>query len=288
MEARPNAVTQGGELEMKVNYETVPLDGQTWRIDETFSGMHTYAYLLEGRERALLIDTCQGWGGLPQQVKRLTDKPVTVVHTHGHLDHIGADGAFGKAYVSTKDMAVAQEHSGYAYRRASLLGFDEELELGLSEAELDRLVHGPDGTVFLPMEPGEIFDLGGRKIEVLATPGHTPGSVCFLERERRALYTGDTVCARGILLSLPHSCSVACFEKSVQYLAERLNEYDLLHPGHHEVPLHPEILQAYIECAKAIQSGALAGDSGSAAGAACLYAAWQNIGIAYQADRIVD
>ena len=87
------------------------------------------------------------------------------------------------------------------------LRFDEELKLGLSKKELERLVHGPDGTTFRPMEPGTVFDLGGRRIEVLATPGHTPGSVCFLERERRALYTGDTVCARGILLSLPHSCS---------------------------------------------------------------------------------
>ena len=275
-------------MEMKTNYEAVPLDGQTWRIDETFGAMHTYAYLLEGQEYALLIDTCQGWGGLPEQVWRLTDRPVVVAHTHGHLDHIGADGVFGEAYVAPEDLPVAQELSEHACRQAKFFRFDDELKLGLSKKELERLVHGPDGTTFRPMEPGTVFDLGGRRIEVLATPGHTPGSVCFLERERRALYTGDTVCARGILLSLPHSCSVARFEKSILCLIERLDDYDLLHPGHHEAPLQPGILQAYSECARALQSGVLTGVPGISAGAPCLCAEGRDVAIAYQADHIVD
>ena len=60
-------------------------------------------YLLIGEERALLIDCGLGIGDIKGAVEKITDKPILVVATHGHVDHAGGDGQFEKIYVHTLD-----------------------------------------------------------------------------------------------------------------------------------------------------------------------------------------
>ena len=272
---------------MNVVYHVQALDGDTWRIDEELNGLHTYAYLLEGTQAALLIDSANGCGGLAQRVRALTGKPVRVVHTHGHLDHIGGDGAFGKAYLSARDQAVARAHRDPVLRKTMYQNFDRELELDLSPEELERLAGAVQGVEFLPLGGGEL-DLGGRRLEILPTPGHTPGSVCFLEKARRTLYTGDTVCARGILLNLDHSCSVERFGQSIRSLLAHIDEYDGIHAGHHESPVPKQTLWQYKECADRIVDGTLKGTSALAAGEGCLCAPLKDISISYRQDHVLD
>ena len=58
-----------------------------------------FAYLAEGEEKAVLIDTGCGLGDLRSYVKSLTDKPITVLLTHGHLDHAPGAVQFEKVYM---------------------------------------------------------------------------------------------------------------------------------------------------------------------------------------------
>lgn len=278
---------QKGKL-MEFTYAVTPLSADTWRIDEAMGGAHTYAYLLEGAERALLIDTCQGLGNLRAAVEQLTKKPVLVANTHGHLDHIGGNAAFAAAYLTEADLPVAQEHGAPAYRRGMFLRFARELGVLLGEGQLDALAHRCEGARYLPMAQGDVFELGGRTLRVLATPGHTPGSVCFLEEGRGALYTGDTACARGVLLCLPHSCGVATFRQSIRSLRALADRFTTIHPGHHEAPLGPEVLEKYDACATGILEGRVQGIPGESAGEACLLGPWEDISIAYRADHIFD
>lgn len=273
---------------MKITYQITALDAATWRIDEAFGEAHTYAYLLEGGRRALLIDTCQGYGGLRDRVRQLTQKPVTVVYTHGHLDHIGGGGAFGEGYLAGADLPVAKEHGDPVYRREWFGRFSRELNLPLEQAERERLAQGAQDVRYLPMAAGDVFDLGGRHLRVLATPGHTPGSVCFLEEARRTLYTGDTVCARGVLLNLPHSCSVQRFWRTMQELRACSGLFDRLQAGHHEAPLGCETMEKYSRCAAAIQAGTLRGTPAVSAGIPCLVGTWEDISIAYTPDHILE
>ena len=161
----------------------------------------------------------------------------------------------------------------------------------------DRETGRARGFGFVEMEePGataaiEALDnasFGGRTLRVLATPGHTPGSVCFLEEGRGALYTGDTACARGVLLSLPHSCGVATFRQSIRSLRALADRFTTIHPGHHEAPLGPEVLEKYDACATGILEGRVQGIPGESAGEACLLGPWEDISIAYRADHIFD
>ena len=125
-----------------------------------------YCYLIEGTERALLFDTATGIGRLRPFVEQLTDKPLTVLNSHGHGDHAGGNYEFEEVYIhpADQDAAVsAARHNGEQQVKA-------EQEAGLAGAPLQD-------TKYLPLKEGDTFDLGGRVLEIVETPGHTPGSV---------------------------------------------------------------------------------------------------------------
>ena len=146
-------------------------DGVTEITD--LSGVH--CFLVEGRDKALLIDTMTGLRGLPAFVATLTDLPVEVALTHGHMDHAGGVFEFGRCYIHPADIPMLDGRTLPA-RVGYVRG-----QLPPGEApEASAFV--PDGPVeFVPLKAGDKLDLGGRALEVLHVPGHTRGSLCYLE-----------------------------------------------------------------------------------------------------------
>ena len=145
-------------------------------------------YLIEGGEKAILIDTGEGVGHLRRLVESLTDKPVTVLVSHGHVDHAPGAAEYDTVYMNEKDipiyrrMCTMEERKGYL--QACMGPRYPEL------TEEDFTAPDPD-KAFLPLHGGMIFDIGGIHIEVCDFPGHTPGCMAFLVRELRTLILGD-------------------------------------------------------------------------------------------------
>lgn len=94
--------------------------GGGFHIQDLFSD---YMYLVAGEEKAALIDTGMGFPGLRQLVERLTDKPVIVLNTHGHLDHIGGNDEFDYIYLHPDDLTVYVEHGMEFYRLGVIRGY---------------------------------------------------------------------------------------------------------------------------------------------------------------------
>ena len=130
-------------------------------------------YLVVGAEKACLIDTMNGYNDLNQAVRKMTDKPVTVVNTHGHPDHIFGNVYFQEAYMHPADRELARS-------------FTDNPEFLKAFGSLTM-------PPFRDILPGDVIDLGGRTLEVFALPGHTPGGILLLLREDRILFTGDSV-----------------------------------------------------------------------------------------------
>ena len=143
-----------------------------WLMDEAHEAT---GYLVVGEEKACVIDTMNGWNNLYEAVRRITDKPVFVVNTHGHPDHIFGNVYFDEAYLNPEDLPLARM-------------FTENPEFLKLCAE-NHLRMPP----FRDVREGDVFDLGGRHLEVYAIPGHTPGGIVLLLREDRILFTGDSV-----------------------------------------------------------------------------------------------
>ena len=145
---------------------------QVFLLDENHEAT---GYLVVGEKRACVIDTMMGYTDLGKTVRSLTDKPVTVVNTHGHPDHIYGNVYFDEAFLHPADGALAR----------SFIESPEYVKYSLEK--------GFTMPPFKDILPGDVIDLGGRTLEVFSLPGHTPGGILLLLREDRILFTGDSI-----------------------------------------------------------------------------------------------
>lgn len=231
------------------NYKVKKIDDHTWQLEDPF---RTYMYLVEGNEKALLIDAGNGFSGLKDVLSALTDKPVTVVMTHGHFDHTGASAEFEECWIHQFDVQVLLDGFEKCRREKQMLRFKELFEVPLSEKEMDYLVNGKAPGKLNYFREGDLFELGGRTLEVIETPGHTRGCVCFLDRDHRYLFAGDTGCNREILVYFDHSGGVEDVKRSAEKLLARRNEFAQIWPGHHECPMSADCIEDYRKAAEDI------------------------------------
>ena len=94
----------------------------TPRITRIWDVSHTAIYLIEGSEGALLVDTGVGAGSLKAAVESLTAKPVTVLLTHGHVDHAMGAGEFDTVYLHSADKELYLDHSQLPVRMGYVQG----------------------------------------------------------------------------------------------------------------------------------------------------------------------
>lgn len=192
-------------------------------------------YIVVGDESALLIDAGTGTCDLDAVVRQVTDKPYKVVLTHGHVDHAGGMGQFDEVWIHPADveralaltvedrqtyvdMMLAQSAGLYALTR------DDVIDYG-KVPELHDVVEG------------DSFDLGGRTVEVIETPGHTDGSITLLDKESRIMITGDA-CNSNTLLAVmggeefgEHQ-TISSLLGSAKKLQAIQEEYDRNYNGH--------------------------------------------------------
>lgn len=222
----------------------------TWRIDDQGSNI----YLLIGKHRALLIDTGYGVANLRDYVKKFTSLPLMVVNTHGHPDHIGADNQFPEIYVHPDDVELLRSFSTPEARKRMAAAVHLKPE-NLAESERAPSSSDEIKSAIKPIADGYIFDLGERHIEVITTPGHTPGEIVLLDREQKLLFTGDN---NNYLawLHLNHSLALSVYLKSLEKLAARSGEFATVMPAHGPL-IRGDIIGEQIACVKGILDGSL-------------------------------
>lgn len=86
-----------------MKYTVVQLGKDTWMI----RSMMVQMFLIAGEKQAMLLDTGVGMGDLKAQVEKLTDKPVIVVNTHGHVDHAGGNFQFDEVWLHADDFSAS-------------------------------------------------------------------------------------------------------------------------------------------------------------------------------------
>lgn len=191
-------------------------------------------YLVTGRDRALLVDTGYGVGDLATFVARLTDLPVTVALTHGHIDHAFGASQFHDVMLAPADLPVLAEHQALSSRMHADIATSTTppfLAPAIAPANL------------APLEAGDRIDLGGTTVRAFAAPGHTPGSMALLVEPDRLLITGDAA-NQLTFLFLPESSSVADYAAMLRRLAQETDgTFDRVLVSHGAGDIVPTVLE---------------------------------------------
>jgi hydroxyacylglutathione hydrolase len=168
-----------------------PIDATTYAIGEPRYYQGNYSYLILGSDHAVLFDAGTGTRDIVPVVRSLTPLPVTVIPSHLHFDHVGALGRFEHtALLDAPDLRRRAGKGVLTLRRYEFLGFADSLPT-------------PRFIVDQWWAAGETVDLGGRQLQVMWLPGHTPTSVGLYDAGRHQLFAGDFIYPGELYAFLP-------------------------------------------------------------------------------------
>ena len=221
-------------------------DGVT-AIYEPHQWQEVISYLIEGEDSALLFDTGNGIGDIKSVVDSLTTKPVMVLNSHSHFDHVGGNYAFDNVL----GMDTEFTHSRKAGR------VNSEIALEVSPQALCRPL--PDGVsqdnhigraydFSQTINDGHKIELGNRTLEVIQVSGHTPDAIALIDRAGGLMWTGDTFYAGPIWLYAPET-NMAEYRKSLERMIALTKDINWLLPAHNtpwvNANVLPDVLSAF-------------------------------------------
>ena len=222
-------------------FDVYKLTEGTYAIYEPNQFEEAISYLVLGKDRGVILDTGTGIGNIRDVVEALTDYPISVLLTHEHYDHVAGAYRWDKIimYENTDALKV--------------------LKTGRDNASLQKYLKAdylwkplpkkfdPETWIIPSMEPtklvteGDVIDLGERALEVIYTPGHSPGQMCLLDKKHRILFTGDHFFP-GPLYAFGPDVNMDDYIQSNEKLVERIDEFDYLCSGHNDPWVKSEVL----------------------------------------------
>jgi len=187
-----------------------------------------YFYLVEGDDEALVIDSGYGCGNVRGYLQTLTNKPVkNIANTHDHFDHTENNAYFDCSFMSAETKPLA------TIPFESFVGIDF-----------------PRNYKIQIIDEGYIFHLGNRELETFKIPDHAVGSLVFLDKKERILFSGDEL---GMPMGKTLNGSVNRFAGYMKKLVARRCEFDTIATGFGV--LNADIIDKYLDNVRYILAG---------------------------------
>ena len=190
---------------------TINQIAENFYVIELDNAIRSFVFI--GDQNALLIDSGTGAGNFKEIVEQITHLPIIALFTHAHGDHIGAAKYFDKRLMHPS------EFDYYAFE-------------------------APETVSMEPIWEGDIINLGTYRFEVILIPGHSPGSIALLEKEKRFLIGGDSIQFGGPIIMLGSERSFEAFQASMKKLQGILHEFDTIYASHNDLIVQPETINA--------------------------------------------
>lgn len=237
-------------LESESWFEVYEIRPGLFAIYEPGQFEEVISYLVVGTDRALLFDTGLGIGDMRAVVSELTKLEPIVVNSHTHYDHVGGNHRFPTVYGTSTEYTMTNAKGRKHEEVAEFVGEGWIWKKTPEGFDRERYESKPFA-IAKTIEDGEVIDLGGRKLEVLLTPGHAPDALCLLDRENRLLFTGDTFYPAALYTHLPGS-DFALYRETAQNLAKLRDDVDFVLPAHNEPLVGSEFLVGMRDAFEAI------------------------------------
>lgn len=206
------------------NFEFVEIEPGFYCIEQDF----VRSFLFVGKEEIVMIDLGMGGNHLLEQVRKRWDYPIRVIFTHADMDHVGDALDFEQRYMHPSEF-------DYYYSKAQQPA---------------------------PMQPiweGELIDIGDYHFEVLLIPGHTPGSICLLDRKRKIMIGGDTIQVGPIFMFGPGRNFYA-LKSSMNKLQTMLEDIEWIYGCHNDLKVSSNTINLLAEAADNMIAGLVIGE----------------------------
>ncbi len=207
-------------------------------ITEPYNFEEVISYLIIGKDKALLFDTGMGLDSISSVIKQLTQLPVTVLNSHTHPDHIGGNYEFRNILAMKTNFTLLHAKEGWshdaikwevtkdAFCMQKLPGMDTA-RYAIKPFHISRFV-----------KDGDEIDLGGRKLQIISVPGHTPDAIALLDKTNGYLFTGDTF-YEGPIYLFAEETDIVAYEKSITKLAALVPQVKTVFPAHNNPVCEP-------------------------------------------------
>ena len=233
-------------------FEVYKVAPAVFAIYEPHQAEEIISYLIVGEKRALLFDTGMGISDIRKVTVELTRLPVVVLNSHTHNDHVGDNWRFETVYGMDTD-----------FTRQNARGSREDAQAEVTPDQIcGNLPKGFDPRTYVTRpwkikayhHDGDRIDLGGRSLEIIATPGHTPDAISLLDRANGLLFTGDTYYPAPIWLFRPET-DLDAYRASIRRLAALAPQIKLV-LGAHNIPVaSPSVLLRLVDAFDAVRAG---------------------------------
>ena len=222
-------------------------------IYEPFQWQEAISYLIEGEEKALLFDSGNGIGDIVKVVEFLTNKPVSVLNSHSHYDHVGGNFAFEKIYGLKTSFTIARQ-SGHKNNTISIEASKQALCRPLPNGVTEDNHIGRPYKISEFINDGEIINLGNRPLQVFHTPGHTPDALVLIDEQNGLMFTGDSYYSGPIWLYAPET-NLAQYQESLSQMIQKSQDNKYLLPAHNTPLADPKLLVEALTGIKAVIAG---------------------------------
>jgi len=178
--------------------------------------VNCYILAAENNSKAIIIDP----GDEEKKIRRVLEiqrlEPALIINTHGHIDHIGCNDKFGvPVYIHRMDLAMLKDPKLNLSNFLQPTPFHMQYQVKV-------------------MEDKEKIELGLIELEVMHTPGHTPGGICLLLKkpQNKILFSGDTLFYQGVGRTDFPGADEGQLIKSIKDKLLKLPVDTIIYPGH--------------------------------------------------------
>jgi glyoxylase-like metal-dependent hydrolase (beta-lactamase superfamily II) len=210
-----------------------------WAIGEPRQEQEVFSFLIEGNDRAILIDTGTGAANIAALAASLTSRPVSLINSHAHWDHIGGNWRFDDISIhhleadrlpkGVPNSRLFREFAPEAVRGPLPDGFARST-FAIAPSRATSLLSG-----------GERIDLGSRTLDVIHAPGHSPGGIVLLDAANGLLFSTD-VAYPAPLYAFGDDADWTLYRSSMKRLAELAPSLTSVHGSHTRPTMPPSEL----------------------------------------------
>lgn len=200
---------------------------------------------VRGSQSDALIDSGMGVVSLRQQIPMLTEKKLDAIASHTHFDHIGCHHEFEHRCVHSAEAGLLARPT----RQNTLADpyVNDDIFTALPpEPYLSESYAVRSAPATRILEDGDVIDLGNRQLEVIHTPGHSPGGIALWEAATATLFSGDIVYDGPLIEDTYHANAQDYYKSMVRLLELPVRTVHGGHFGSYDQVRHQQIIRSWL------------------------------------------